>query len=74
MEIQSFILIISLICNTISIFFHIKKYNKKIKFEDLTKEEFELKCVELILSGDMNMKNADKIIKSGIFDKDNFKS
>ncbi|QKX95323.1 hypothetical protein QN326_02980 [Candidatus Phytoplasma asteris] len=67
MEIKSFILIISLILNVILILFSIIKTiqcNKKLKFEDLTKKEFELKCVELICSGEISFENNKKVLKA----------
>ncbi|MGI3136306.1 MAG: hypothetical protein ACN23H_01845 [Candidatus Phytoplasma vitis] len=56
MEIQLFLLIISLILNIILIYFVLK-----FKFENLTREKFELKCVEFIFSRQMSMKNSIKI-------------
>ncbi len=75
MENQLIFLIISLILNFILIVCVIlktKECKRSIKFKDLTRSEFELKCIEYIKSGNIQCKNLKKFCDKTSSNKDKF--
>lgn len=75
MENQLIFLIISLILNFILIMCVIlktKECKRNINFKDLTKTEFELKCVECIKSGNIQCRNFKKLCDKTFSNKDKF--